>query len=49
MTRGQKGCFVFCTDENLANYLRERLQQVDQYRKAREKQLFLIDDREPYN
>jgi DUF2075 family protein len=24
MTRGQKGCFVFCTDSALADYLRER-------------------------
>lgn len=25
MTRGMKGCYVFCTDSNLANYLRECL------------------------
>lgn len=25
MTRGMKGCYVYCTDTNLANYLRERL------------------------
>lgn len=24
MTRGQKGCFVYCTDPNLGNYLKER-------------------------
>ncbi|GKU82026.1 DUF2075 domain-containing protein [Niallia sp. NCCP-28] len=24
MTRGQKGCFVYCTDAELANYLKER-------------------------
>lgn len=25
MTRGMKGCYVYCTDKNLANYLRECL------------------------
>ncbi len=25
MTRGMKGCYVYCTDSNLADYLRERL------------------------
>ena len=25
MTRGMKGCYVYCTDKNLANYLKERL------------------------
>ena len=25
MTRGMKGCYVYCTDTNLSNYLRERL------------------------
>jgi len=27
MTRGQKGCFVYCTDTGLANYLKERHNQ----------------------
>ena len=26
MTRGMKGCYVYCTDSNLAHYLRERLE-----------------------
>ncbi|MCA1318372.1 DUF2075 domain-containing protein [Bacillus tianshenii] len=26
MTRGQKGCYVYCTDEGLAGYLRERFE-----------------------
>lgn len=26
MTRGMKGCYVYCTDKNLADYLRERLE-----------------------
>ena len=25
MTRGMKGCYVYCTDENLSKYLKERL------------------------
>jgi DUF2075 family protein len=25
MTRGMKGCYVYCTDKNLAKYLKERL------------------------
>ena len=28
MTRGMKGCYVYCTDTNLANYLKARLNQV---------------------
>ncbi|MFC7063426.1 DNA/RNA helicase domain-containing protein [Halobacillus seohaensis] len=28
MTRGQKGCFVYCTDSTLANYLKNRYEQV---------------------
>lgn len=27
MTRGQKGCYVYCTDQKLADYLRERFQK----------------------
>lgn len=25
MTRGMKGCYVYCTNKELANYLRERI------------------------
>ncbi|WP_027964550.1 DUF2075 domain-containing protein [Halalkalibacillus halophilus] len=28
MTRGQKGCYVYCTDPQLADYLEKRLNQV---------------------
>ena len=27
MTRGMKGCFVYCTDKNLSNYLKEKIKQ----------------------
>src|SRR5699024_11800529 len=32
LTRGQKGCFVFCTDKPLADYLRERIKNVREYK-----------------
>ena len=27
MTRGMKGCYVYCCDEELAGYLRERVRE----------------------
>ena len=30
MTRGQKGCYIYCTDKNLSNYLKKRLNQKDE-------------------
>lgn len=30
MTRGMKGCYVYCTDRETANFLRSRLKGVDQ-------------------
>ena len=29
MTRGMKGCYVYCTDSELAAYLKERLKKED--------------------
>ncbi len=29
MTRGQKGCYIYCTDKNLSEYLKKRLNQTD--------------------
>ena len=29
LSRGQKGCFVYCEDEALGNYLKERLNKVE--------------------
>ncbi|WP_391116837.1 DNA/RNA helicase domain-containing protein [Psychrobacillus sp. L3] len=48
MTRGQKGCFVFCTDSALQEYLKERLKKVTFYRKKRQEALYLVDERERY-
>ncbi|MDG5788866.1 DUF2075 domain-containing protein [Evansella sp. AB-P1] len=28
MTRGQKGCFIFCTDKDLENYFRKRIADI---------------------
>ncbi|ADU29402.1 DUF2075 domain-containing protein [Evansella cellulosilytica] len=28
MTRGQKGCFIYCTDKELENYFRERIADI---------------------
>lgn len=44
MTRGQKGCFVFCTDRALQAYLDERLEKVMLYRKEREEMLYLVEE-----
>ena len=33
MTRGQKGCYVYCTDQVLADYLKSRLSKVYAQRK----------------
>lgn len=48
MTRGQKGCFVFCTDHALQEYLKERLEKVMLYRREREETLYLVDEGEGY-
>ncbi|MFD1415702.1 DUF2075 domain-containing protein [Oceanobacillus jeddahense] len=32
LTRGQKGCFVYCTDNALANYLKDRLEKTIEYK-----------------
>ncbi|MCG1028887.1 DUF2075 domain-containing protein [Virgibacillus halodenitrificans] len=31
LTRGQKGCYVYCTDRDLADYLRSRMEMVVEY------------------
>lgn len=47
MTRGQKGCYVYCTDENLATYLKGRLRKV--YAEQNEtKQMLVAERREKY-
>ncbi len=48
MTRGRKGCFVYCTDFALQEYLNERLEKVTFYRKKRQETLYLVDAGEGY-
>ena len=48
MTRGQKGCFVFCTDPALLEYFRARLEKVTFYRQKRQESLYLVDEKEKY-
>ena len=42
MTRGQKGCYIYCTDKNLSNYLKKRLNQNDGI-------VYPIDEEEHYS
>ena len=42
MTRGQKGCYIYCTDKKLAEYLNKRLNQKN-------KITYTIDDNENYS
>lgn len=39
MTRGQKGCYIYCTDKELSAYLKKRLNQKDE-------NIYSIDDEE---
>lgn len=32
MTRGQKGCYIYCVDKNLADYLKKRINQYKEIR-----------------
>lgn len=54
MTRGQKGCYIYCTDKNLAKYLKRRLNQDDGiiYSIDEDKtysDLMVAEDNEEYN
>ncbi|MEK4025966.1 DUF2075 domain-containing protein [Sporosarcina sp. FSL W7-1283] len=48
MTRGQKGCFVYCTDPGLQSYFKERLQRVKLHMQARQRNLYLVDEQDGY-
>ena len=48
MTRGQKGCYVYCTDSELASYLKVRLSKV--YSKQKEvTELLVAEEKEEIN
>lgn len=42
MTRGQKGCYIYCTDKKLSEYLKKRLNHKDEI-------TYLIDNNENYS
>jgi len=50
LTRGQKGCFVFCTDKPLADYLRERIKNVREYKadKFFKKDIYVAESKSIY-
>ena len=39
ITRGMKGCYIYCTDKKLSEYLKRRLNQKDEI-------IYSIDDEE---
>lgn len=47
MTRGQKGCYVYCTDREFADYLKLRLSKVEMERKE-VVGLLVAENREAY-
>ncbi|WP_017185628.1 DUF2075 domain-containing protein [Alkalibacillus haloalkaliphilus] len=48
MTRGQKGCFVYCTDKELEHYLRERLKREKEYNEMINEELKVAEKRIGY-
>jgi uncharacterized protein len=49
MTRGQKGCFIFCTDPELNKYFRERLNKSVVYDDLSPRQVVVAaEDRSKY-
>ena len=48
MTRGQKGCFVFCTDKELEQYFIERLKRETIYREYDHGGMKVAEDQEDY-
>lgn len=48
MTRGQKGCLVFCTDKKLATYLKERYQKSKKYEANEFFMSMIAEEKEKY-
>ena len=42
MTRGQKGCYIYCVDKKLAEYLKKRLNKKDEI-------IYPVDEEEHYS
>ncbi|KIL53133.1 DUF2075 domain-containing protein [Jeotgalibacillus campisalis] len=47
MTRGQKGCFIFCTDPELNTYFRERLNKAVDYEDLSPSRMDIVADPKP--
>lgn len=48
LTRGQKGCFVYCTDKELENYLRDRIEKVKAYESVDTYESLVAEQRRKY-
>lgn len=53
MTRGQKGCYIYCMDKNLADYLKKRINKYKETRypldeKESTKNLMFAENSEEY-
>ena len=48
MTRGLKGCYVFCTDENLEEYLKSRLRRESLYKESSCDEMRVAEGKENY-
>src|SRR5699024_1363797 len=44
LTRRQKGCYIYCTDKNLSNYIKDRISKMYKYRQEREQILYLKEN-----
>ncbi|MCF3944902.1 DUF2075 domain-containing protein [Oceanobacillus alkalisoli] len=51
MTRGQKGCFVYCTDKALSEYLRGRIDRVQEYESDKffKSDMYVAEDKKDYD
>ncbi|MBP2243132.1 DUF2075 family protein/predicted ATPase [Cytobacillus eiseniae] len=49
MTRGQKGCYVYCTNKELEKYLKTRLNRENLYKESREEKLKVAENAINYN
>lgn len=48
MTRGQKGCYVYCTDPELNEYFKSRINKTYEH-KEQVKEFLLVDKKELYD
>lgn len=49
MTRGQKGCYVYCTNKELEEYLKSRLKHENLYKESRDEKLKVAENASDYN